>query len=170
MLTHACPCSTKRYSPCNYMMQQKMPQESSKPQNEQKDPIPMNTKHTHENHQRFRSLTLATIVAGLLISSTSTRADLGNQLVNPGFETGTTAAGWTRLGNAGVHWASQTYYNAGECPPDSPAQNLNVYDGTNIGNLYGTFSGSSYFEQSFATVSGSTWSASAYAYASHEDL
>jgi len=130
----------------------------------------MNTKHTHENHQRFRSLTLATIVAGLLISSTSTRADLGNQLVNPGFETGTAAAGWTRQGNAGVHWASQTYYNAGECPPDSPAQNLNVYDGTNIGNLYGTFSGSSYFQQTFATVSGSTWSASAYAYASHEDL
>jgi len=146
------------------------------------NPHPMNTKNTQERNQRschsslfrlplvIRAATLAAVAGGLLISSSSTRADQGNQLANPGFETGTTAAGWVRQGNAGVHWASQTYYNAGECPADNPAQNLNVYDGTNIGNLYGTFSGSSYFQQTFATVSGSTWSASAYAWASHEDL
>jgi len=117
----------------------------------------------------MRAATLAAVAGGLLISSSSTRADLGNQLANPGFEAGNNS-GWVTLGNASVHTAANTYYNAGECPPDAPAQNVNVYDGTYVGNLYGTFSGSSYYQQTFATVAGSTWSASAWAYASHEDL
>jgi hypothetical protein len=111
-------------------------------------------------------------LAGLLLFGGAARADVGNQLVNPGWETGDNT-GWLTQGNCGAHNATQTYYNAGMCPADPTAENINVYDGTYVGNVYGTFTAAvsySFYQQSFATVAGSTWSASCFAYASHEDL
>jgi len=119
-----------------------------------------------------RWTTMLAMIVGLLVSASTTRADQGNQLVNPGFETGT-SSGWTIQGPANEHNATATYYNAGTCPADSPAENVSVFDGTYVGNLYGTFSGAigySFYQQTIPTVAGSTWNASVYAYASHEDL
>jgi hypothetical protein len=112
------------------------------------------------------------MIVGLLLSGSTSRADQGNQLVNPGFETGDNT-GWATQGNAGAHNATATYYNAGMCPADTTPENVSVFAGTYVGNLYGTFSAAisySYYQQTLPTVAGSTWSASVYAYASHEDL
>jgi hypothetical protein len=112
------------------------------------------------------------IIAGLLGFGNSAKADQGNQLANPGFETGDDT-GWVTQGPANVHSAADTYYNAGMCPADPTAEHINVYDGTYVGNLYGTFSAAisySFYQQTLPTVAGSTWSASCWAYASHEDL
>jgi hypothetical protein len=100
----------------------------------------------------------------------------GNLLVNPLIQSGT---GWTRFGNTPLITTNgngtPTYYNAGTCPPDSPAQQVNTYPpgNSNVANVYGNFNAQvnySGWDQTFAAAPGSTWSAGAWTYVSHEDL
>ncbi|HEX3797772.1 MAG TPA: hypothetical protein VH413_03655 [Verrucomicrobiae bacterium] len=94
-----------------------------------------------------------------------------NQLVNPGLETAPNSTGWATAGNANtINTGSATYYNAGLCPPDSPAQLVVSHTGVNVGNIYGQFPGPSSWTQTASTVAGSVYTAGAYTLASHEDL
>lgn len=143
----------------------------------------MKTSQLHSEKPQFASsglegrslrrtfLLAAAVISAVTLASSPVRA-ADNVLVNPGFETGDTT-GWTTFGNAGVHNATQTYYNAGQCPADATAENINIFDGTSVGNVYGQFNAQvsySWFQQTAATAGGSTWSASAWVYVSHEDM
>jgi hypothetical protein len=59
------------------------------------------------------------------------------ELVNPGFELTPSKVGWTVVGDTPIITVgTATYYNAGECPPDDPAELVSSYSGTNVGNIY----------------------------------
>ncbi|HZM06344.1 MAG TPA: hypothetical protein VFC44_25365 [Candidatus Saccharimonadales bacterium] len=102
-----------------------------------------------------------------------------NELANPSFELG--AAGWTEVdnpnqGNTVVNTiGTATYYNSatGACPQDAKAQLIVSHSGTNVAKIYGGFTGganTASWSQKVAAAPGSTWTAGAYTYVSHEDL
>ncbi len=99
-----------------------------------------------------------------------------NQLANPGFELTPSKVGWAAAGNTPIITVgSATYYNnpSGACPPDATAQLVVSHSGTNVANIYGNFTGgfnTSSWSQADGTVAGSTYTAGAYTYISHEDL
>jgi uncharacterized repeat protein (TIGR03806 family) len=103
-----------------------------------------------------------------------------NQLVNPEFDLSPAGFGWTTSGNTPFYTtnggpSSPTYYNAGECPADSPAQPIITYPpgNLNVANVYGNFNAPvnySYWSQTVPTSSGTVWTAGAWTYVSHEDL
>jgi hypothetical protein len=120
----------------------------------------------------------AALVASGLVLVNSAQSQV-NKLVNPGFEEG--ATGWTTTGNQTynnhpVVTLGATYDNStnGECAQDPTAEPVNIYDGTNVGNIFGPFfsnpSTAAWVQSGIPAAPGSTWSASGWAYASHEDL
>ncbi|MGA2660402.1 MAG: hypothetical protein ABSH34_23125 [Verrucomicrobiota bacterium] len=117
-------------------------------------------------------LAAAAIVGGMLTYGATARADQGNQLANPGFETGS-STGWITAGDTEVHGTNDTYYNQGECAPDLLADYVTTASGGYCGKLfgYGSTSGvNTYWRQNLLAGAGSTWSASGWALSSHEDL
>jgi hypothetical protein len=102
---------------------------------------------------------------------------LGNQLVNPGFETLPAKFGWTSSTDTSVITTNDTtyYLNATNGPcHDSGFTNLVVsHSGSNVARLYGASNGvanTSSLIQTIPTDSGSTLTAGAFAYVSHEDI
>ncbi|HEY3861204.1 MAG TPA: LamG-like jellyroll fold domain-containing protein [Verrucomicrobiae bacterium] len=102
----------------------------------------------------------------------------GNQLADPGFEDFTTPGPWAEVGNQGGNGITvtpgPTYYNAGECPADNPAEQIVTHSGNNVAKIYGSFLSasefvSSYKQQVSATPLG-TWAAGGWTYSPHEDL
>jgi hypothetical protein len=119
-----------------------------------------------------RQLCRTAIVAALaLILPHAARAQT-QLLVNTNFDSQKT--GWTTVGNANAIGAGATYYNAGVCAKDATAETVNILNGDPyVANSYGNFSSNpnyTFWNQSFAATPGSTWTAGAWAYASHEDL
>jgi hypothetical protein len=116
-----------------------------------------------------------TVLVSTVLLAVVQMAAADNILVNPLFDLTPAKTGWTTFGNTPLVTTGATYYNAGECPPDSPAESVVFYPpgNTNVANVYGNFSGGinySGWDQQFPAAPGSTWSAGAYTYASHEDL
>lgn len=98
-----------------------------------------------------------------------------NQLANPSFEQTPLNTGWTSTGNAPVITIgpTTTYYNQGACPSDPTAEQVVSHSGTNVANIFGQFlatGSSSSWSQEVPTIAGSTFTAGAYTYVSHEDL
>jgi hypothetical protein len=94
-------------------------------------------------------------------------------LVDTNFDSQKT--GWTTVGNANAIGAGATYYNAGVCAADPQAETVNILNGDPyVANSYGTFDAPpgniTYWNQTFAAAAGATFTSSAWAYASHEDL
>jgi hypothetical protein len=95
-------------------------------------------------------------------------------LVDTNFEGSTSA--WTRTADANVIAAGATYYNSttGECPHDPTSETVNILNGgTAVANSYGLFTANPNYttwSQTYSATPGSTYSASGWAYASHEDL
>jgi hypothetical protein len=115
---------------------------------------------------------LAVVSALALVLPNQARAQT-QELANPGFEI-PNKAGWTVLGNTPVITVgTATYYNQGVCAADAQAEMVTSYDGTNVGNVYGNFSSAfnvSSWSQEIGGAPGSTWTAGAWTYASHEDM
>jgi len=143
----------------------------------------MKSKHPQEGNKksgwpssRVRRLSarpvglLAVVVTGLWLVAFVAKADNGNQLVNPGWENANT--GWTMNGNCPTYSTGATYYNGNSaCGDDPVAETMNIYDGNGIAQIWGgNYGVPSYWQQTFVTVPGTTWSASVFAYTSHEDI
>jgi len=118
---------------------------------------------------------LMAAIGGVVLAGISVRADIGNQLVNPGWENGNT--GWSSQGNAPTYVTGADYYNYGgngggpcEAAAGTYPIIMNGAD-TTCAQSWGGGSGYvSYWQQTVATVAGSTWSASGYGYTSSHDL
>jgi hypothetical protein len=101
---------------------------------------------------------------------------LGNQLVNSGFETTPAKTGWISTTNASVATTNtSTYLNStnGACTHDPTAEFVASHSGSNVARLYGASNGvanTAFLRQNIATYGGSTLTAGAFAYVSHEDL
>ncbi len=95
-----------------------------------------------------------------------------NQLGNPGFELG--AASWIGSGNVSlITVGGATYYNQGACGSDPSPQLVISHSGTQVGNVFGNFTGganTSSYVQSVTVLPGDTFAAGAYALVSHEDM
>src|SRR5208282_1118575 len=65
-----------------------------------------------------------------------------------------------------------TYYNAGMCPADVPAEDVVTHSGTNVANVYDYQAAGSFNEwsQEVGCTPGSIMAASAWTLAPHEDL
>jgi len=124
----------------------------------------------------------ASVVAALaLVLPNSARAAV-NELVNPNFAEG--ATGWTIVGstlaadgynNHPIVAQGADYFNGGQCGSDATAEPVVMY-GTNtqIANVFGPFfanpSTAAWTQQGIYAAPASTWTASGWTYASHEDL
>lgn len=102
---------------------------------------------------------------------------LGNQLVNPGFELLPAKYGWTSATNTSVITTngSAFYLNStnGACSHDATAELVVSHGGSNVARLYGASNGvanTAFLTQTLPTYGGSTLTAGAYTYVSHEDL
>ena len=99
-----------------------------------------------------------------------------NQLINPGFELTPAKTGWTTAGTTPqVTIGTATYLNStnGACAHDATAQLVVSHAGTNVANIAGpglVGAGVSSWSQTVAAVPGSTFTAGAFTYVSHEDL
>jgi hypothetical protein len=102
---------------------------------------------------------------------------VGNQLVNPGFETLPAKSGWTSSSDTSVITTNDTTYylnSSNEPCHDAGFTNLVVsHSGSNVARFYGAsngFANTSFLNQTIPTASGSTLTAGAFAYVSHEDI
>jgi hypothetical protein len=102
---------------------------------------------------------------------------LGNQLINPGFELLPAKSGWTSTTNTSVVTtnAGAFYLNGtnGACSHDATAELVLSHSGTNVARLFGASNGvanTAFLSQIIPTYGGSTLTAGAFAYISHEDL
>lgn len=124
-----------------------------------------------------RAAMIVALTTGLLMAGVSARADIGNQLVNPGWENGNT--GWSSQGNAPT-WvtgnANAYYYNyggngGGPCGAPAGSFPIVMHGGIECAQSWGGGNGQvSYWQQTVATLAGSTWSASGYGYTSTYDV
>jgi hypothetical protein len=126
-------------------------------------------------HRGFRFVPNPAVMVFTALFALTQVAGAANLLVNPLFDLTPAKTGWTTFGNTPQVSTNATYYNAGECPPDSPAENVSAYPpgNSNVANVYGNFNAQvnySGWDQTFAAAPGSTWSAGGWTYASHEDL
>lgn len=98
----------------------------------------------------------------------------GNQLLNPGFETGSLAS-WTPYDAGGandpgafIESTSSTYYNGG-----SGGDNVLTHSGTYVAKVFGDFIGAENFNGFYQDVTaspGTSWSASGFALTHPQDL
>lgn len=102
---------------------------------------------------------------------------LGNQLVNPGFELLPAKTGWTSATNTYVITTNaSTYYlngTNGACAHDATAEYVVSHSGTNVARLCGSSNAvpnTAFLQQTIPTIGGSTLTAGALTYVSHEDL
>jgi len=108
----------------------------------------------------------------------------GNQLANADFEI-TSGLPWVRTTGPGASTGSiniislltaasvpTTYYNAGMCPADVPAEPIVTHSGTNVANVYDYQAAGSFnkWSQAVGCTPGSIMAASAWTLAPHEDL
>src|SRR5580700_2604730 len=90
-----------------------------------KNSSPM-TEHLANGIRRTRKLSplvsaLAAVFAVAQVASAS------NLLLNPLFNLTPAKTGWTTFGNTPLVGTGATYYNAGACPPDAPAESVSFY-------------------------------------------
>jgi hypothetical protein len=136
---------------------------------------PTSKKFADGIHLVFRFAQNPAVVALTALLALAQVAGAANLLVNPLFDLTPAKTGWTTFGNTPQVDTNATYYNAGACTPDVPAENVSAYPpgNSNVANVYGNFNAQvnySGWDQTVAAAPGSTWSSGGWTYASHEDL